>query len=98
MTRDHILSVLRDHRGELEARGVAHAALFGSMARGEGGKNSDIDIMVEIDPASPIGVWGYSDVILFLQSLFDQAVDVAQREALRPHVRPSAERDAVYAF
>ncbi|HEY1224582.1 MAG TPA: nucleotidyltransferase family protein [Brevundimonas sp.] len=98
MTRDQILSVLRNHRGELEARGVTHAALFGSMARNEGRADSDIDILVEIDPTAPIGVWGYSDVILFLQGLFDQAVDVAQREALRPHVRPGAERDAVYAF
>ena len=98
MMRDQILSVLKAHRGELEARGVTHAALFGSMARNEGGANSDIDILVEIDPAAAIGVWGYSEVILFLQGLFEQAVDVVQKEALRPHVRPGAERDAVYAF
>lgn len=98
MMRDHVLSVLKAHRGELEARGVTHAALFGSMARNEGSADSDIDILVEIDPSAQIGVWGYSDIILLLQGLFDQAVDVVQREALRPHVRPSAERDAIYAF
>ncbi len=98
MTRDQVLTVLRDHRPALEAQGVMHAALFGSLARGDQHARSDIDIMVEIDPEAHIGLWGYSGVILYIQDLFEQAVDVAQREGLKPHVRPNAERDAIYAF
>jgi predicted nucleotidyltransferase len=37
-------------------------------------------------------------VIHYLQDLFEVGVDVANREGLKDHVRPSAERDAVYAF
>jgi predicted nucleotidyltransferase len=40
-------------------------------------------------------MWASSKAI---KDLFDEPVDVANREALKPHVRPSAERDAVYAF
>ncbi|WP_298745203.1 nucleotidyltransferase family protein [uncultured Brevundimonas sp.] len=98
MTRDEVLTVLRQHRAELEAQGVTHAALFGSLARGEEKADSDIDIMVEIDPEAHIGVWGFSGVILYIQNLFEYAVDVSERRALRTHVRPSAERDAIYAF
>ena len=98
MTRDEVLTVLRQHRTELEAQGVTHAALFGSLARGEEKADSDIDIMVEIDPEAHIGVWGLSGVILYIQDLFEYAVDVSERRALRTHVRPSAERDAIYAF
>lgn len=98
MTRDEVLTVLRQHRTELEAQGVTHAALFGSLARGEESPDSDIDIMVEIDPEAHIGVWGFSGVILYIQNLFEYAVDVSERRALRTHVRPSAERDAIYAF
>jgi len=98
MTRDDVLTVLRQHRTELEAQGVTHAALFGSLARGEEKADSDIDIMVEIDPEAHIGVWGLSGVILYIQDLFEYAVDVSERRALRTHVRPSAERDAIYAF
>jgi predicted nucleotidyltransferase len=32
------------------ARGVAHAALFGSRARGDQRPESDTDIMIEFDP------------------------------------------------
>ena len=60
--------------------------------------DSDIDIMVEINPDAHIGAWGLSGVILYIQDLFEYAVDVSERRALRTHVRPSAERDAVYAF
>lgn len=50
--RDAVIATLRSAEAELRARGVAHAALFGSMARGEQRPDSDIDIMVDIDPAA----------------------------------------------
>ena len=43
----------------LRARGVTHAALFGSRARGDAREDSDTDIMIEIDPEARIGVWDY---------------------------------------
>jgi hypothetical protein len=47
---------LRQIEAALRQRGVAHAALFGSRARGEQGPDSDTDIMIEIDPDAPVGV------------------------------------------
>jgi hypothetical protein len=35
----------------LRARGVAHAAVFGSVARGEQRPGSDIDIMIDVEPS-----------------------------------------------
>jgi predicted nucleotidyltransferase len=98
MTREEVLQVLKDHEAELKKRGVAHAALFGSLARGQAGPKSDIDIMVELDPRAHVGLWGYAAVVEYVRSLFERPVDVAQRLGLRRHVRPSAERDALYAF
>jgi uncharacterized protein len=37
---------------DLRAHGVARAALFGSVARGDDRPDSDIDIMIELDPAA----------------------------------------------
>jgi predicted nucleotidyltransferase len=48
------LETLRRSEKALRARGVRRAALFGSVARGENGPGSDIDIMVEIDPEARI--------------------------------------------
>lgn len=99
MDRDQVLEVLRAHRDELSRRGVRHAALFGSMARGQAGPGSDLDIMVDLDPAAELDVFGYVALTDFIRDLFIRTrVDVSNHEALKPHVRANAERDAVYAF
>jgi predicted nucleotidyltransferase len=77
---------------------VAHAALFGSVARGEATGGSDIDILVELAPDAEIDLFGYVGITHYLADLFPVRVDVANRSTLKPHVRPGAERDAVYAF
>ena len=49
MTREDVIATLRAHEAALKKQKVVHAALFGSLARGEAGPDSDIDIMVELD-------------------------------------------------
>jgi uncharacterized protein len=98
MNREQIIATLRSHEAELRRRGVCHAALFGSMARGEAGPRSDIDILVELDAQAPIGVFDYVAITQFLADLFPVRVDVANRSGLKPLVRSRVERDAVYAF
>jgi predicted nucleotidyltransferase len=98
MKRDEIISQLKACEADLRARGVAHAALFGSVARGDDRPDSDIDIMVEIAPDANIGVYQYVGIIHYLEDLFPARVDVANRTHLKPYIRPTAERDAIYAF
>jgi predicted nucleotidyltransferase len=54
--------------------------------------------MIDIDPDARIGVWGLVSIMNLIEDRFPQKVDVSERESLRPFVRPSAERDAIYAF
>ena len=98
MKRDEVLHKLKQAEAALREQGVAHAALFGSLARGEERPDSDIDIMVEIAPEVRMGVFQYVGIVQMIEDLFPGHVDVSNRIALKPHVRPSAERDAVYAF
>ena len=98
MNRKDIIATLKENEGELRKRGVRHAALFGSRARGEGTPESDTDIMIEIDPDAHLGVWGYAGVKAYIASMFDGPVDVIDREALKPYIKSAATADAVYAF
>ena len=98
INREQILTTLRAHEPELRRRGVRHAALFGSLARGEARRTSDIDVLIELDPEAPVGLFEYVAITQYLAGLFPARVDVANRGSLKPLVRPSAERDAVYAF
>ncbi len=98
MNRQQILDRLRENERALRERGATHAALFGSRARGDDRPDSDTDIMIDIDPDAPMSVYDYVGLKRYIASRFDGPVDVIDREALKPHVRPPAEGDAVYAF
>lgn len=98
MNADDALATLRRNESALRARGVAHAALFGSVARGDNRPDSDIDILVEFDPAARVTVFDYAGIKAYIAELFAQPVDVIDREALKPHLRRPSARDAVYAF
>jgi len=98
MTRDDALAILRKSRPELVRRGVRRAALFGSVARDEATATSDVDVLLEFDPVSDVGVYEYVALTRFLGEQFPAPVDVVNRATLKPHVRPFAEQDALYAF
>jgi predicted nucleotidyltransferase len=98
MDRQTIIARLRENEAPLRARGVAHAALFGSHARGDNDPDSDIDILIDIAPDAPVGLWGFVAITQYLEDLFPSRVDVADHSHLKPHLRPSAEREAVRAF
>ena len=98
MDREDIIARLRENEAALRVRGVTHAALFGSRARGDARADSDTDIMIEIDPEARIGVWDYVGIKDFIAGLFDGPVDVVKRETLKPSVRPAVTIDAIYAF
>jgi uncharacterized protein len=98
MNRQEIIERLRESERALRERGVLHAALFGSRARGDDRPDSDIDIMVEIAPQANIDLFEYVSIKHYLEDLFAARVDVAHLAYLKPQVRPRAERDAIYAF
>lgn len=92
------LETLRRSEHALRERGVCHAAVFGSVARGDHRPDSDIDIMIEIDPAARLTVFDYAGIKEYIADLFDGPVDVVSRKNLKPYIAPAAIADAIYAF
>ncbi len=98
MDKQAILDRLRQNESALRERRVIHAALFGSIARGEQNAESDIDILVDLDPAMVVSIFDYAGVKRYVSSLFPGSVDVLDREALKPRIAPTATADAIDAF
>ena len=92
------LQILKDHQPELRHRGVIHAAVFGSVVRGEAGVDSDIDILIDLDPVRPMGLFAYANLKLYINELIGGMVDVVNRKTLKSLLRDTIVREAVDAF
>jgi predicted nucleotidyltransferase len=92
------LKSLLSHEAELRAAGVRHAAVFGSVARGDATAGSDIDVLVELDPEARVSLYDLMGIELRLTEIFERKVDVVSKRGLRPRLDDSILEDAVTAF
>jgi predicted nucleotidyltransferase len=68
--------------------GVRKLSVFGSAARGEMKPGSDVDLMLEFDPASKTSLWDYPAMQEDFSALFDhRKVEFASPEILRNPLR-----------
>ncbi len=95
---DGVLECLRSHEAELRRLGVSHAAVFGSVARAEATTASDVDVLVELDDHTPMGIFEYARLKLYINEILEGGADVVNRRTLKPLLRDSILRDAVNAF
>lgn len=95
---DHVIGVLHAQQSELTRMGVRHAAVFGSVARGENRVDSDVDVLIEVDPTRVSTIFDIGEIQQSLEEWVGRPVDVARRDRLRPNVAAEVEREAVHAF
>lgn len=98
MNRQDVIDILRRHQEALRARGVVHAALFGSVARGEEQPESDIDIVIDLAPDLDLDIYQYVGLTNYIEDLFPSPVDVVDRETIKPIIRDSVTHDSIYAL
>ena len=74
-------------RARLDARcrrfGVVRLDVFGSVARGEDGPGSDVDLLYELAQGRSLG-WEIEDLSQDFADLFGRPVDLVSRKALHP--------------
>jgi len=77
---DRILSILRQHKSELVSRYPIHGmALFGSRVRGDFEDDSDVDILIDVDPKIGLRFVELGDEI---ERLLGIKVDLVSQSAL----------------
>ena len=80
--------------GDIARRyGVAWLAVFGSVARGEDGPDSDIDVLYELSPGARLG-WLIDDLADELELLLGRPVDLVSRRAIHPRLRQAVLMEA----
>lgn len=96
VTREEVLSRLRESKQRLQAEfPLRRLALFGSYARGTPvGGQSDVDILVEVEPS--IGL-GFVTLAERLEELLGTRVDLVSRRAIKPSLWKRIEPELIDA-
>jgi predicted nucleotidyltransferase len=89
--------ILKSKRGEILAlatqRGIKNLRVFGSVARGQAGPDSDVDFLVDVEPGRT-----YLDMGAFLmdlQDLLGRKVDLVTERALHASIKSQVLKEAV---
>ena len=77
---------------------VATAWLFGSMARGEENKNSDIDLMVQMNDVKKYSMFDLMDIAYITEKAIKIKVDLVEKGYLKDFANSSAEKDMIKIY
>jgi len=93
----NVETVLREKRQEVlrvaEKHGARNVRIFGSAARGQADEQSDIDLLVKMDPGRSL--LDHAALWLEIEQLLGCKVDVVSEGGLKPRIRERVLRDAV---
>ena len=96
-------SILDNRKSEIAAicrrHKVAELAVFGSAVGGDFRSDSDIDLLVEFVPGSPVGLVEFGRLQIELEAALHRKVDLVSKRGLKPSLRETILQQAqpVYA-
>ena len=79
---------------------ITEFSVFGSVLREDFRPDSDIDVLITIDPGAHIGLFEMAQMQIELENMFKRSVDMVEKEGLRnPYRRREILRTAqvIYA-
>ena len=95
MTFDDVRRLIEAERDSLREQGVTALYVFGSVARGEATPDSDVDVMIDYDPASGFNLIDLSGLHLQLSEKLGANVEVVTRNSVHRRIKDRVLKEAV---
>ena len=96
LTKQDILTAVREHGAQIKALGVKRLGLFGSFARDQQTTESDVDLLVEFEPDQKT-FDNFMQLAFLLENLLQRRVELVTPEALSPYLGPYILKEVEYA-
>lgn len=92
---EKLKKVLEEHKSELNDKfDVNEIGLFGSYARGDQNKNSDLDVLVEFGEIP--GLFKFVHLEDYLSALLGVKVDLVRKSAIRKELKDTILGEAIF--
>ena len=90
---EEVITVLKREKPRLIKRFPLHGlSVFGSVARGDATPDSDVDILVDVDPSIGLDIVSLADEI---EQLLGRKVDLISRRAVKPNMIQQIEQELI---
>jgi len=94
--KNEVLKYIKENKERLKKEyGIKNIYIFGSVARGEDGPESDIDLMVEYDHTYPMNFKRLMGVKFEFEDKFNKKVDILEKEAIKPKIKQYVLKDLI---
>ena len=97
-TAERVIATLRAHEADLRQAGLRSLSLFGSVARGDAGPNSDIDLAAEFEPAAQMDLFRLAALERHLGELLGGSVDLLPEPVEKRRLQAQINRERRRAF
>ena len=98
MTREEIIATIRNNAAALRAEGVTKLAIFGSRVRGDNRPDSDIDVLVEVEPDASFSLLNLIGVEHIIGDATGLPAQATMRRSIPPRFAERIANDIVEVF
>jgi predicted nucleotidyltransferase len=98
MTREEIIATIQGHSDAIKAEGVRKLAIFGSRARGDSRPDSDLDVLIEVEPDASFSILNLIGVEHIIQDATGLQTQATMRRSMRPRFAQRISDDILEVF
>jgi hypothetical protein len=95
LTKGKIINSIEKSKAKLVSLGVKSIGLFGSFVRGQAGRESDVDLLVEFDSGKKT-YDNFIDTCFLLEELLGRRVELVTKDSLSSYIKPYILKEVEY--
>lgn len=98
MTREEIIARIKEHSEAIKSEGVGKLAIFGSRDRGDNRPDSDIDILIDVEPDVSFSILNLIGVEHIIQDATGLQAQATMRRSMQPRFAERSSDDIFEVF